>query len=219
MAFRRKSPPPPRRGGGPPTWFIVIIALAIVFGSYYTWLGIQNFLRTGGLGVIEATERVEIVNTATAERIIQRTQVRAEIATQRPTSTPIPECIDFVVDVPNAIVREQPSANAAIADSLFQGDIVCVVGRDANEEWYIVDGNRRSRRLEPVYMHETVIRAVNPTPTPSDSPTPLPTITLTPSPEPSNTPPPQPTATRDPAITDTPRPTRSPTPTESFQSA
>ena len=205
-----------------PTWLVFLVAIALVFGAYYLWQGLQSYLRAGGLGIIEATEQAEIQGTATAVRIVE--QQRGP--TPRPTNTPIPECKLFTVAVPNAIVRESASTNSPIVTSWQQGTQVCMVDRAAeNQEWYIVDGNPQTRRIEFAYMHETVIRAVNPTPTPSDTPTPLSTVTPLPSDTPTESPTPLPTATIDrnatatPSPTQTLTPTRTPTPTAAFESA
>jgi hypothetical protein len=205
---------PQRERSGPPAWLVFLVGVALVFGSYYLWLGLQSYLRTGGLGVVEATEQAVIVASATAERIL----VATSAVTPRPTLTPIPECLDFVVTAENAIVREGPSPGAAIRTSYFEGAVVCVLGRASEDsEWYVIDMNEQSRRVDPAYMHESVIRALNPTLTPTRTltptlpPTPLPTITATPSP--------RPTDTRIPGITDTPTPTVSPSPTLPVQSA
>ncbi len=210
-----------RRGSaGPPAWLIFIIAVALVFGAYYLWTGFQNYLRTGGLGVVEATERANLIATSTADRMASVPSL-----TPRPSFTPVPECQNFIVSVPSAIVREAPTSNGAIVTSLSQGTTVCVLGQDEGSEWYTIDNNPETRRLELAYMHETVIEAVNPTPTITRTPTPLPTVTTLPSLTPSITPSPAPTATIDPDATDTPSPTPTPTetptltPTESFQSA
>jgi len=189
--------------------------------AYYLWQGFRNYLRTGGLGVIEATEQAEIQATATAQEIIANPS-----PTLRPTFTPIPDCKEFAVSVPNAIVRERATTNSPIVTSWREGTLVCVIDRAPEDEaWYVVDGNPRTRRLDFAYMHETVIQATNPTPTPSDTPTPLATVTPLPSHTPSLTPTPLPTATIDPNATDTPTVTPSPTstntltPTVSFRSA
>lgn len=206
--------------GGPPAWLVLVVAVAIVFGLYYVWLGVQNYLRTGGLGVAEATQQAQLIVTATAARI-QSVPSRTPV----PSFTPIPECQDFVVSVPSAIVRAQPSMNAPIVTSLSSGETVCVLGRDAGSEWYSIDSNPRTRLLEIAYMHETVIAAVNPTLTPTLSPTPLPTVTPEPSRTPTLSPTPRPTDTPDPDATDTPMPTatptpsQTPTPTEALESA
>src|SRR5512143_4005887 len=107
MSFGRTPRHSRGRGGGPPAWFIFLVGVAIVFGIYYLWLGVQNFLRTGGRGVVEMTQQAQVVFTATAAQI-RPTSSRANL----PTSTAIPTCIDFVVSVPNAIVRQNPSPNA-----------------------------------------------------------------------------------------------------------
>lgn len=209
-----------RGSGGAPGWLIIVVAVALVFGLYYLWLGLQNYIRTGGLGVAEATQRANIIETATADRVLA-----VPTFTPVPSFTPIPECQAFVVSVPSAIVREGPFPNAAIVDSLPQGSEICVIAREGSSEWYLVDTNPRTRRLERAFMHETVIEAVNPTPTITRTPTPLPTVTDIPTLTPSQTFTAAPTLTTDPnatatpMLTPTPTLTPSPTPTVSFESA
>ncbi|MCS7069944.1 MAG: SH3 domain-containing protein [Anaerolinea sp.] len=186
---------PSRGSGGLPPWLVFLIAVALVFGGFYLVRGVQDFMRTGGLGVSEATARAQMISTATAVRV---TRMATGGFTPLPTGTPIPECIDFRVSVSNAIVREQPSFNAPIVTSFNSGTEVCVLGRaEQNAEWYIIDADRTTRRRETAYMHESVIEAVNPTatptrtPTPSRTPTPLPSVTPVPNlptPVPSLTP-------------------------------
>lgn len=219
MSIRRTPAPrrpPPRRGDGLPTWIIFLVGTAIVFGGFYVWQGAQNFLRTGGLGVQEATERAQLIETATEARLATRPATfvaDTPIGGLPPTTTPIPDCQEFRVIVPNAVVRELPSTNAPVVTGLVLGTGVCVLGQDAGSEWYTVDGNPDTRRRELAYMHESVIEAVFPTETP--------TITLTPSITPSITPTLtttptetlEPTETIDPNASPTRRPTRTPTPT------
>ena len=207
---------PKRSKDGPPSWFVFLLGVALVFGLYYLWVGLRDFVQTGGQGIAEATERSEIIHTATAE-VAQNLQ-RPSL-TPAPSRTPIPECQDFVVSVPNAIVRDQPTTNGAIVTSYFEGTHVCVIGREPESEWYLIDENPDTRRLNAAYMHESVIQAVNPTPTPSDTFTPLPSVTPLPSLSPTPSVTPSPTPTRDPSITDTPTPTFTPSITPVMQSA
>jgi hypothetical protein len=210
MSFGRRTPQ--HGGSGPPTWLVFLVGIAVVFGLYYVWLGIQNFVRTGGGGVLEATERAQIIFTATAQ-FFPSTRVIA-------TPTPIPDCEDFTVTAPSANVRKEPSETAAVLKVFKQGEIVCVIGRPTpDSEWYTIDLQPQSRRLELAYMHESVIQAVHPTPTASRTATPLPTVTATPSPTKTETPVPIPTDTRDPNITYTPSPTVTPSLTPPRQSA
>lgn len=211
MSFGRQTPY--RRGSsGPPAWLIFLVGIALVFGLYYLWLGVQNFLRTGGGGVVESTERAQILATSTAEAVIPTHTII--------TPTPIPECQDFIVTVPSANVRKTPDQSAPVLKVFKQDETVCVLGRpDPNSEWYTIDLLPESRRLELAYMHQSVIEAAHPTPTPSNTPTPLPTITATPSPTLTQTPVPRPTETRDPHATDIPLPSITPSPTAPRQSA
>lgn len=208
-----------RRGGGPPAWLIFLVAVALVFGAYYLIRGAQNFVATGGLGVDEATAQAQIVASATAGRVTRMATQQGGGIQLLPTGTPLPECIDFRVIVPSAVVRNGPSASGAIVTGYPEGTVVCVISRASEgSEWYLIDQNPRTRRIEEAFMHEEVIEAVNPTPTPSNTLTPLPSVTPaptsenpspSPTPTPSNTLPPDfrptlpaapnpPTATPDP---------------------
>lgn len=212
---------------GPPAILAFVLAIALVFGLYYVWQGVQTFLRTGGLGVAEATQQAQAISAVTATNA----QIRATLpVTLLPTSTPPPACTDFRVIVPAAIVREAPSTSSAVKMQFKEGDSVCVLGTEADGEWYSIDMNPSTRRIELGYMNYVLIEPMNPTltpsitPTPSDTVTPPPTVTNVPTRPPTRTTTPLPTDTRDPRWTMTPLPTRTPTapPTETpqlFQSA
>jgi len=173
-----------------------LLAVAMVFGVYYVWTGIQAFIRAGGLGVIEATQRAEIIASATLNRAATITQAAPEI-TIRPSPTTLPPCQDVEVALNVAIVRERPSVNSAIVEEIPLGTIVCVLSREPepNEDWYLIDVQPRTRRLDAGYMREELIEAVNPTLTPSRTVPPPPTVTPLPA-------------------TPTLRATQTPTPTE-----
>jgi hypothetical protein len=209
MAFGKQS-------SGPPAWFIFLLGIAIVFGLFYLYSGLRDYIQSGGLGIAEATERAVIINTATAERI---QQFSASSLTPRPTFTPIPDCQDFIVIVPNAIVRERPTTGSPIVTSYFENTVVCVIGRESDSEWYLIDQNPGTRRVDPGYMHEDIIQAANPTATPTVTFTPAPTVTSLPTSTPTVTPSPVPTETLDPNATDTSTPTITPTATLGFESA
>ena len=184
------------RRGSQPAWLIMLIAAALVFAGWYLWQGLQTYLRSGGLGVQEAVQQAEQQASATVIRAL----TSAVVFAPPPTRTPVPECQSFVVVVKEAIVRTEPSREARIKRALFEGDEVCVIAPASTDpNWLLVDEEPRSRRIESVYMHRSLIRAVNPTATPVATPTPLSTIT----PKPSDTP--EPTA----AITTT-APTQTP---------
>jgi hypothetical protein len=208
---------PPKRGAdGTPSWVIFLMGAALVFGLYYVGIGIRDYFQSGGMGVVESTQRADLVSSATAVQV----QVIAQSATPVPTMTPLPSCTEFVVIVPNAIVREQPNTTATIVTQWALGTSVCVIGRvSENSEWYLVDSNTRTRRVDEAYMREDVIEAANPTLTPSVTFTPLPTITATHTPTVTATQPPIPSRTPDEDATATPTPTPTPTPTQPFESA
>ena len=212
----RYSPAPPRQGGGLPPPLVFLIGAALVFGVYYLLQGAQTFIRTGGLGIVEATRQAEIVASATQQRA---TRIIAQITAQ-PTATPLPTCTDFRVIVPSAVVRSAPSPSAGIVRGFAQGEIVCVLWREPGSEWYTIDRDRSTRRRELAYMHESVIAPINPTPTSPPTVTPLPTLTPSITPSELPTEPPSPTPRAAPTLPP-PTPTPAPpfTPTLLMQSA
>lgn len=198
---------------GPPSWFVILVGIAIVFGLYYLWLGLRNFMASG-LTVPEATQQASERSTATAVRI---QEIVENAPTPLPSLTPVPPCQDFAVRVPIAIVRAGPSTESQIVAGLEEGETVCVIAMLPDSEWYVIDQNRGTRRLERVYMHRDIIRALNPTPTPSATPIPSDTATATRTATPSHTPPPRDLPTQEPTLPASPTPR--PTATEASASA
>lgn len=166
-----------RYGGrsGPPSWFVILLGIAIVFGLYYLWAGLRNFMSTG-VTVVESTQQAIERHTATAVRI---QEIAVNAPSPLPTFTPIPPCQDFAVGVREAIVREAPDTGSRILGALKQGATVCVIAALPNTEWYLIDDNPLTRRIDKVYMHRDIVYALHPTPTATITPTPLPTATAT----------------------------------------
>lgn len=191
---------------GPPAWLIILVGAMLVFGGYFIWTGVRNYMR----GAFETFSSP----TQVAQAPLNTTDVPTLEArfTPIPTRTPVPICQDFVVTVSEAIVRECASTNCAIASTYREGAIVCVLERDyVNAEWYIVDLDSSQFFTSIAYMHESLMRPLNPTLTPSVTNTPLPTLT----PAPTQTPLPTPEATATPAtaVPPTVTPTFTPSPT------
>lgn len=195
--------------------------MAFVLGGYYLVLGARDYLRTGGLGVVEATEQAIVVSTATAVR--QATQA-VPTNTLIPTFTPVPACQDWVVTVESGVVRLLPDTNAPMIEVFDGGTTVCVIERVPDTLWYLIDARPETNRLDEAYMRGDIIRPINPTETPTLSPTPLPTVTpitptmtytpsITPTIDPEITPSATPTAT--PIFSPTPPPTVTPLPLRS----
>ena len=168
---------------GPPSWFIILLGIAIVFGVYYLWMGVRNFMSTG-VSVSESTRQASDQSTATAIRI---EEIEFNAPTLLPSITPVPPCQDFEVRVPIAIVRSGPSTSSRVVAGLRAGDTVCVIAMLPDSEWYLLDENERTRRIEKVYMHRDIIRALNPTATPTITLTPTNTLTPTASATPTET--------------------------------
>lgn len=190
------------RHSGPPSWFVILLGIAIVFGVYYLWLGVRTFITTG-VTVVESTQQAVVGSTSTALRI---REIEANAPTLLPSFTPAPACQDFEVIVREAIVRAQPSTSSRIEAALPQGAIVCVIAALPEAEWYLIDENPLTRRLERVYMHQDIIRALYPTATPTRTNTPAPTRT------PTQTHTPAPIATLPPVTRTQPPPPPSATP-------
>lgn len=200
-----------RRNQGPPTWFVMLIGIALVFGAYYLWIGFQSYMESGGQSAAIATQQMIVNATATQER---RDVLEAALPTSRPTATPRPECQDFVVTVASAIMRGAPSTSAVFIDNIPEGTIVCVIARETGTDWYLIDREPITRRIEAAYMRNDVIEPVAPTPTPSETSLPPPTITttFTSTPTITQTPDPNITPTTAPSVTPLPSPTETNTP-------
>lgn len=179
-----------RSGGGVPPWLVFAVGVAIVFGFFYVMQGAQSFIRTGGVGREEATRRALATDNAPTSTAGRATLpgLSGNAAAPLLSPTPMPTCTDFRVIVPNAIVRDAPTPNAAVVTGFNQGSIVCVLFQEPGTEWYAIDRNTQTRRHELAYMHQSVIEAVSPTMTPSMTMTPLPTVTPLPSEPPTRTP-------------------------------
>jgi hypothetical protein len=229
----RRPPTQNRRpigNNGPPAWLVFLLGVALVFGSYYVWLGISDFIASGGLGIQEATEQAA---TETATRIapaiaggdspfsgggaVPESEL---VVTPVATFTPVPECKMFRITVTRANIRISPNTAAALVDVYELGDEICVIDRAPEAtDWYLIDLNPQTRRINEAYVFEEIVEAINPTPTPSLTYTPAPTVTDLPTVTPSITPTTAPTATPDPDLTPTPTPTPTLTPTLPFSSA
>ncbi len=192
---------------GPSPLTITLIAAVMVFGGYLLWSGFMNWLDTGQTqGRIDEQTR-EAAFTATAEEVLNQPSVRLF-----PTSTPIPPCEFFYVKGPQAaFIRECPSTNCDDVGYVDPDEAVCTVGRATDpdyphpEEWLVILLDPDAIIAEFAYMHESVLKAANPTATSTSTPEPLPTITRTP----GSTP--QPTATAG-SYTPTPNPSVTPSP-------
>lgn len=160
---------------GPPSWFVILLGIAIVFGLYYLWFGLRNFMTTG-VSVVESTQQAIVRHTATAARI---EQIAINAPSPLPTFTPLPPCQDFAVSVREAIIRAAPSTSSRILSALKEGETVCVIAALPDSDWYLIDDNPLTRRIDKVYMHRDIVYALNPTHTPTITPTPSATATFT----------------------------------------
>jgi len=200
------------RSSGPSPVLIVLIGALIVFGGYYVWTGMLRFFQDQGNITAQVTRQA--LATATARSVPDGLSALPTVGGFA-TYTPLPPCQWFEVTAERARYRECPSEDNDLCparDSLPFGTRVCVYERSKdNPEWYVVELNPEGAFRDIVYMHESVIKAVDPTPTPTRTFTPLPTIT----PTPSDTPGPvlTPTPTLTPTFTDTPDPAIPPTAT------
>lgn len=169
---------------GPPATMIVLAAVVMVFGGYLLWTGFMNWVDEGSQGARLVQQTRVSGASATAEAFYNRPTLALF-----PSITPIPACEYFTVRGPDAaFVRECPSSECKDVSFVNPDVSVCVVGRGDDPQY-----NRASEWLKVIlepdsvlpdiyYMHQSVLRAVNPTPTRTPTFEPLPTITRTPRP-------------------------------------
>lgn len=171
-----------RRSGGAPAWFVFLIGLAVVFGAFRIWTGVQGFFADGGGSFPTTTPNSEVRATAAANETNQ------PVATRFPTNTPQPTCQTFVVRAGAGTinVRRQATTLGVVEQTITEGTAVCVLALEG--DWYRVDMDVNTRRIEEGFIFAELLDAQNPTPTPSDTALPAPTITLTPTVTPSYTP-------------------------------
>ncbi|GAB4408127.1 MAG: hypothetical protein Kow00106_01180 [Anaerolineae bacterium] len=201
------------RSSGPSPLLVVLLAALLVLGCYYTWRGVLDFLEDRGDITAPATR--EAVASATAQAVTVQPLPTLYIPA---TFTPLPPCQWFRVRVERAVYRECPSTDntqCPIREVVTYGTELCTYGRSPdNPEWYVIDLNPQGAFRDTVFMHESVLEAVNPTPTPSPTFTPLPTVTPLPSNTPGPTLSPVPTDTASPVeATATPEAAAGPSPT------
>ena len=177
----------PRQGPHPAV--VTLIAAALVFGGYFLYLGVVEWIEQDFQADQRATETAVVVQTV--EQIARATSAFMPF----PTATRVPDCEIYYVTASSAFVRECPSLTCPSKERFGNGANVCVIGRaDDNEyfdgaEWYKIDLNESASFLDEGYMHESVLTPRYPTPRPTATFTPLPTITplptVTASPTPS----------------------------------
>jgi hypothetical protein len=198
MSFYRRS--------GPSPLLVVLIAALLVFGGYFTWTGFLNFLEDRGDITAHATREAVASGTARAAP-----PVVFPSPYMPATFTPLPPCQWFSVSAERAVYRECPSKDnqqCPIRETVEFGTQICVYSRvPGNAEWYIIELNPGGSYRDTAYMHESVLKAVNPTSTPRPTVTPGPTVTpmpdlptRTPAPLPEYSPTPPPFTTPDPTL-------------------
>ncbi len=195
---------------------IVAVVGLLVFGGYFVWTGFLSYLDDQGNITAQVTR--EAVASATA-RVAPSIQLPTLYMPA--TFTPLPPCQWFKVNVERAVYRECPSKDnqrCPIRDTVTYGTELCIYARSPdNPEWYVVELNPDGAYRDTVFIHESVVEAVDPTPTTTLSPTPHPTAT----PAPTATPSPitVPDATDTPGAVETPflpLPTITPPPSPGF---
>lgn len=191
-----------RNRSGPSPLLIVAVGAFLVFGGYFVWAGFLSFLDDQGDITVQVTR--EAVASATA----RAGPVRLPTLYMPATFTPLPPCQWFIVSVDRAVYRECPSKDnqqCPIRDVVPMGTRLCIYSRSPdNPEWYVVELNPGGAYRDTVFIHESVVKPENPTPTPTETFVPLPTIS------PAPTAVPMPTVTPNPIPSPTPLPTMTP---------
>ncbi len=197
---------------GPSPILVAVIGVCVVLGGYFVWRGLLDFIANQGNITAEVTQQAVATATARAQPLALPPTLYVPV-----TFTPLPPCQWFRVRVERAVYRECPSKDnqeCPIRDVVPQGTELCIYGRVPDApDWYVVELNPNGAYRDTVYMHESVLEAVNPTPTPTLTMTPLPTVTPTPSLSPQPTVPASPSPTYDPRLSPTPTPSATSTPT------
>ncbi|MBI5959990.1 MAG: hypothetical protein HY866_14720 [Chloroflexi bacterium] len=210
---------------GPSPLLVVALVAFMIFGGYFVWVGFLDFLEDQGDITAQVTRQA--VNTATA---LSAPVGRLPTQYMPATFTPLPPCQWYKVNVERAVYRDCPSKDntqCPIRDVVTYDTEMCVYSRaPENPEWYIVELNPGGAYREIVFMHESVLEPVNPTPTVTATATPLPPASPTPfyTATPSDTPLPSitPAPTQPPVLDASPSPalpTITPLPTSNTISA
>jgi hypothetical protein len=197
------------RNSGPPQWFVFLIGVALVFGVYYVWLGVRDFLEEGIRVPLNPTEQAIVDATATVVSLGEA--LFSDLPTRRPTSTPRPPC-EYYRTTTNAFIRAQPSTAADALQRVERGAVICVVELVEDTDWYLIDRDTDTRATESGYIRMDLVEQLGGTPTftPTIALGATITATSTPTATPSWTPGPSLTPTYTPII---PTPTPTPTPT------
>ena len=197
-----------RYRSGPSPLIVILVGALFVFGGYYIWTGFLSFLEDEGNITAQVTREAQASVTAQAAPAVQLPTLYMPA-----TFTPLPPCQWFEVSVDRAVYRDCPSTDniqCPIRDVVTYGTQLCIYARaPGNPEWYVVELNPGGAFRDTVFIHESVVEAINPTPTITVTFTPLPTV----SPVPSNTP--GPTSPASPTLTPSETPTLTPEPRSS----
>ncbi|HEX3050534.1 MAG TPA: hypothetical protein VHP83_07770 [Aggregatilineaceae bacterium] len=188
---------------------IILAGALIVFGGYFVWTGFLRFLDSRGSLTYQTTQTAVASVTSAAITPPARATIFVPV-----TFTPLPPCQIFTVDVDRAVYRECPlqdNVKCPIVATVTYGTELCVYARaPENREWLVVDLNPTGAYRKIVFIHESVVEALHPTPTPTRTAPPLPTVTPVPTDTPYPTPLISPTDTPDPSTPPTPTPTLTP---------
>jgi hypothetical protein len=200
------------RRSGPSPFLIILIGALLVFGGYFVWTGFLSFLADRGDITAQATRESAASATAGAAPPVMIPSLFMPA-----TFTPLPACQWFRVSAERAVYRECPSRDnreCPIRETVEYGTELCVYSRaPGNPEWYIIELNPNGAYRDTVFMHESVLKAVNPTVTPVPTFTPAPTPIASPTETPAPSQPPNPAETLAPAVESAPTPTLTPSPT------
>ncbi len=202
-----------------PTGLIILAGMLLVFGGYYVWRGMMDFLDSSGNITAPATSTALARLTITLGAQTDEPTVNF-IAPVLATKTPARPCQEFRVNVVRARVRECPKDSCNTVVLPGQGAKICVLGSvPSAPDWYEINLSPDDTIPQIGYMHNSVLDPANPTPRPTRTPKPLATVTPIPSETPTRTPTPLPTHTPNPAAPATWTNTPTPTPVPPLQVA
>src|SRR5215468_9841122 len=166
-----------------PFWLILLTLALVGFGIYYLVRGAMNFI--ADKGDIAAPLAQDTSDALAAQPSTPFSTL--DLALSLRTNTPSQNCQQFRITVVKARIRECPKDTCNTIQILNQYTIICIYGTVLDSsEWYVVNLSPDDPIPQIGYVHESVVKAVHPTPRPSStpratpSPTPIP-FTITPS--------------------------------------
>ena len=159
------------RSSGPSPVLIVLIGALIVFGGY-VWTGMPRFFESRRHH--RAGHAALPVDRSAPSGGLRAADGSGFCDAHAVAAVPVVRGAGSVCATGRAPARTTTSARRGEPGAGHAGAFTSAAD---NAEWYVVELNPEGAFRDIVYMHQSVIAAIDPTPTPTRTYTPLPTIT------------------------------------------